>query len=101
MVVRNTVREAVTKTVPKKFKTAKWLSEEALQTAEERREVTGKGEREAIQLHAELQRTARRCKEAFLSEQRKKDTEENKRMGKTRDLLKKTGDTKGTLHANK
>ena len=66
----NTVQEAVTKTIPKKnkYKMAKWLSEEALQIAEERREVKGKGERERYtQLNAELQRIARRNKKAFLN----------------------------------
>ena len=90
--VRNIVQEAVTKTIPKKkkCKRAKW-SEEALQTAEERREVKGKGERERYtQLNAELQRLARREKKNFLSEQCK-EIEENNRMGKTRDLFKKIG----------
>ena len=68
----------------KKCRKAKWLSEEALQTAEERREVKGKGERERYtQLNAELQRLARREKKNFLSEQCK-EIEENNRMGKTR-----------------
>ena len=69
----------MTKTIPKKkkCKKAKWLSEEALQIAEKRREVKGKGERERYtQLNAEFQRTARREKKAFLSEQAK-DKEEN------------------------
>ena len=66
---------------------------------EKRREVKGKGERERyIQLSAEFQRTAGRDKKAFLSEQCK-EIEENSRMGKTRDLFKKTGDTQGTFHA--
>ena len=66
------VQEAVTKTIPKKkkCKKAKWLSEEALQIADERREVRGKGEREIhTQLNAEFQRIVRRDKKAFLSEQ--------------------------------
>ena len=91
----------IVKTIPKKkkCKKAKWLSEEALQIAEKRREVTGKGEKERyIHLNAEFQRIARRDKKAFLSEQRK-ETEENERMGKTRDLFKKIRDTKGTFHA--
>ena len=67
--------------------------------AEKRREVKGKGEKERYtQLNAEFQRIARRDKKAFLSEQCK-ETEENNRMGKTRDLFKKTGDTKGTFRA--
>ena len=84
----------------KKCKKAKWLSEEALQIAEKRREVKGKGEKERyIHLNAEFQRTARRdFKKAFLSDQCK-DIEENSRMGKTRDLFKKIRDTKGTFHA--
>ena len=100
MEIPNIVQEALTKTVPKekKCKKAKWLSEEALQIAEERREAKGKGERERYtQLNAELQRVARRDK-AFLNEQCK-ETGENNRMGKTRDLLKKIGDIKGTFHA--
>ena len=87
----NTVQEAVTKTIPKKKKRkkAKTLSEEALQIAEKRREVKGKGERERnTQLNAEFQRTARRDKKTFLSEQCK-EIEENNRMGQTRDLFKK------------
>ena len=70
MEVCNTVREAVTKTSPKKkkFKKAKWLSEEALQIADKKREGKGKGER-GNQLNAEFQRRAGRVKKAFLSEQ--------------------------------
>ena len=70
--VCNTVQEAVNKTIPKKKKTkkAKWFSEEALQIAEERREVKSKGERERFtQLNAELQRPARRDKKTFCNEQ--------------------------------
>ncbi|KAF7248550.1 Craniofacial development protein 2 [Varanus komodoensis] len=81
--VRNTVQEVATKTIPKKkkCKKVKWLSEEALQIAEERREVKGKGERERYtQLNAKFQRTARRDKNAFLNEQCK-EIEENNRMG--------------------
>ena len=75
------------------------MSEEALQIAEERREMTGKGERERYpQLNAEFQRIARRDKKAFLSDQGK-EIEENNRMGKTRDLFKKIVDIKGTFHA--
>ena len=89
------------KTIPKKkkFKKAKWLSEEALQIADERREVKGKGEKgRYTHLNAEFQRTARRHKKAFLSDQCK-EIEENNKMGKTRDLFKKIQDTKGTFHA--
>ena len=68
----------------------KWLSEEALQIAEKRREVKGKGEKERdTHLNAEFQRIARRDKKPFLSDQCK-EIEENNRMGKTRDLFKKT-----------
>ena len=89
--VHDIVQEAVIKTIPKKkkFKIAKWLSEEALQIAVKRREVKGKGEEERYtHLNAEFQRKARRDKKAFLSEQWK-EIEENNRMGKTRDLVKK------------
>ena len=82
-----------------KCKKAKWLSEEALQIAEKRREGKGKGEKERyIHLNAEFQKIARREKKAFLHNQCK-EIEENKRMGKTRDLFKKIRDTKGTFHA--
>ena len=93
----NIVQEAMTKTIPnkKKCKKAKWLSKEALQIAEERREAKGKGERERYtQLNAKFLRIARRDKKAFLNEQCK-EIEENHRMGKCRDLFKKIGDTKG------
>ena len=85
----------VIKTIPKKKKRnkAKWLSEEVLQIAEKRREVKGKGEKERyIHLNAEFQRTARRDKKAFLSDQCE-EIEENSRVGKTSDLLKKIRDT--------
>ena len=99
--VCNIVQEVVIKTIPKKKKSkkAKWLSEEILKIAEKRREVKGKGEKERyIHLNVEFQRIARRDKKAFLSDQCK-EIEENNRMGKTRDLVKKTRDTKGTFHA--
>ena len=89
------------KTIPKKKKgkKARWLSEEALQIAEKRREAKGKGEKERYtHLNAEFQRTARRDKKAFLSYQCK-EIDENNRMRKTRDLFKKMRDTKGTFHA--
>ena len=101
MELHDIVQEAVIKTIPKKkkCKKAKWLSEEALQIAEKRREAKGKGEKERYtHLNAEFQRTARIDKKAFLSDQCK-EIEENNRMGKTRDLLKKIRDTKGTFHA--
>ena len=86
-------------TKKKKCKKAKWLSEEALQIAEKRREVKGKGEKERYtHFNAEFQRIARRDKKAFLSHQCK-EIEENNRIGKTRDLFKKIRDTKGTFHA--
>ena len=81
------------------MKKDKMVSEEALQIAEKRREAKGKGEKKrCIHLNAEFQRTARRLKKAFLSDQCK-EIEENNRMGKTRDLFKKIRDTKGTFHA--
>ena len=101
MEVYNIVLEVVTKTIPKKrkFKKAKWLSEEALQIAEKRWEAKGKGEKERYtNLKVEFQRIARRDKKAFFSDQYK-EIEENNRMGKTRDLFKKIRDTKGTFHA--
>ena len=82
----------------KKNKKAKWLSEEALQIAE-KRDAIGKGEKERyIHLNAQFQRTSRREKKAFLSDQCK-EIEENNRMGKTSDLFKKIRDTNGTFHA--
>ena len=94
--VHDIVQEAVIKTISRKIcKKAKWLSEEALQIAEKRREVKSKGEKERYtHLNAEFQRIARRDKKAFLSK-----TQENNRMGKTRDVLKKIRDTKGTFHS--
>ena len=89
------------KTIPKKkkCKKAKWLSEEALQIAEKRREEKSKREKERYtHLNAEFQRIARRDKKAFLSDQCK-EIEENNRMGKTRDLFMKIRGTKGTFHA--
>ena len=75
----------------------KWLSEEALQIAEERREAKGKGEKERYtQLNAEFQRRARRGKKVFLSDQCK-EIEETNRMRKTRNLFKKIQDTKGFM----
>ena len=75
------------------------MFEEALQIAVKRREAKGKGEKESYtHLNAEFQRTARRDKKAFLSDQCK-EIDENNRMGTTRDLFKKIRDTKGTFHA--
>ena len=101
MEVCDIVQEAVNKTIPKKkkFKKAKWLSEEALQRAEKRKDMKSKGKRERYaHWNAEFRRTAKRDTKAFLSDQYK-EIEENNRMGKTRDLFKKIRDTKGTFHA--
>ena len=98
MEVRNLEQEVLTKIVPKekKCKKAKWLSEEALQIAEKRREAKCKRGRERYtQLKAEFQRTARRDKKAFLSD-RCTEIEENSGTGKNRDLFMKTRDIKGT-----
>ena len=89
------------KTIPKKkkCKKAKWLSEEALQIAVKRKDAKSKGEKKRYtHLNAEFQRISRRDKKALLSDQCK-EIEENNRMGKTRDLFKKSRDTKGTFHA--
>ena len=94
-------KETVTKTIPKKkkCKKAKWLSEEALQIPVKRREAKSKGEKERYtHLNSEFQRIARRDEKAFLSDQCK-ETGENNRMEKTRDLFKKIRDTKGIFHA--
>ena len=83
----------------KEMHKAKWLSEEALQIPEKKREVKSKGERgRYTQLNVEFQRIAMRYKNTFLNEQ-SKEAEKNKRMKKTRDLFKKIGDTKGTFQA--
>ena len=98
--VHDILKEAAIKTIPKKkkCKKARWLSEEALQIAEKRREVKGKGEKERYtHLNAEYQRIARRDKKAFFSG-RCKEIEENNIMGKTRDL-KRVRDTEGPFHA--
>ena len=95
------VQEAGIKTILRKnkCKKARWLSEEALQITVKRREVKGNGEKERYtHLNAEFQRTARRDKKAFLSEQCK-EIEENNRKGKTRHVFKKIRDTRGTFHA--
>ena len=99
--VHDIVQETGIKTIPmeKKCKKTQWLSEEALQIAVKRREVKNKGEKERYSLlNAEFQRIARRDKKAFLSDPCK-EIEENSRMGKTRDLLKKVRNIKGTFHA--
>ena len=95
------VQETGIKTIPmeKKCKKAKWLSGEALQIAVKRRQVKSKGEKERYKhLNAEFQRIARRDKKAFISNHCK-ETEENNRMVKTRDLFKKISDNKGSFHA--
>ena len=100
MEVHDIAQEAEIKTISKKkeCKKAKWLSEEALQIIEEKREYKGKGEMERYTLlNAEFQRIARRYKQGLLSDQCK-EIEENNRMGKTRDLFKKIRDTEGTFH---
>ena len=97
MEVCNIVQEAVIKTIPKKkkCKKAKWLSEEALQIAEKRRDAKVKGEKEKYtHLNAELQGIARRDRKAFLSDQCK-EIDENNRMERTRDLFKNKLDNKG------
>ena len=101
MEVRDIVQETRIRTIPqkKKYKKAKWLSEEALQIVVKRRDVKSKGEKERYtHLNAEFQRVARRDKKGFLNNQYK-GIEENNRMGKTRDVFKKIRDTKGTFHA--
>ena len=101
MVVCDIVQEAVFKTIPKKkkCKKAKWLSEEALQTAEKRREAKCKGEKgRYTHVNAEIQRIAKRDEKAILSDQCK-ERDENHRMGKTTDIFKKTKNTKRIFHA--
>ena len=101
MEVHDIVQEAVIRIIPKKkkCKKAKWLSEEALQITEKRREAKGKGEKERYShLNSEFQRKARRDKKAFLGDQCK-EIEGNNKMEKTRDLFNKIRDTKGTFHA--
>ena len=100
--VYDIIQEAVIKTIPKKnkCKKTKWLSEEGLQIAEKRREDKDKGEKERyIHLNAEFQRIARRDKKDSLSDQCN-EIEENNRMGKTRELVKKIRDTKGPFDPN-
>ena len=99
--VCDTVQETGIKTIPmeKKCKRAKWLSGEALQIAVKRRKAKSTGEKETYKhLNAEFQRIARRDKKAFISDQCK-EIEEKNRMGKTRDIVKKIRDAKGTFHA--
>ena len=100
--VSNIIQEAVTKTIPKKkkCKKAKCFSEEALQIAEERKEVKSKGEEKEryTQLSAEFQRTVRRDKKAFSNEQCK-EIRKQQNAKDYRDLFKKTGEIRGTFHA--
>ena len=101
MKVPDIAQKAVIKTIPnkEKYKNAKWLSEEDLQTAEKRREGKDKGEKERhTHLNAEFQRISKRDKKAFFSDQCKEIDEKN-RMEKTRDLSKKMRDIKGIFHA--
>ena len=88
MEVCNIVKKVEIKTIPKKrkCKKAKWLSEEALQIAQKRREAKGKGQKERYDLFS-------------FEEKEEKGKEENNTMGKTRDLFKKIRDTNGTFHA--
>ena len=101
MEVHDIVQETGIKTIPKKkeCKKAKWLSEEALQTAVKIRKVKNQEEKERYtHLNAEFQRISRRDNKVFLRDQCK-EIEGKNRMGKTRDLFKKTRYTKGTFHA--
>ena len=101
MEVHDIIQETGINIIPKKRKgrQAKLLSEEALQIAEERIEVKGRGKKERYtRLNAEFQRIARRENKAFLTDQCK-EIEENNRMRKTRDLFKKITDTKGRFQA--
>ena len=101
MEIHDTVQGAVIKVIhkKKKCKKVKWLSEEALQIVRKNREAEGKGEKERYShLNAEFQRTARRDKKAFFSDQCK-EIKENNRMGKIKDLFKIIRDTKGIFNA--
>ena len=98
--VRDIVQGTGIKTIPKKkkCKKAKWWSEEALQITVKRRKAKSKGEKERYTHLNGFQRITTRDKKAFLSDQCT-EIEENNRMGKTRDIFKKTRDTKGPFHA--
>ena len=100
MEVCDIVQEAVAKNIlkKKKFKKEKWLSEGTLQIAEESREVKARERERYTKLNAEFQRTVSRQKDDFFNGQCK-EIEENNRMGKSRDLFKKTEDIKGNVHA--
>ena len=106
--VHDIIQEAVIKTIPKKkkCKKAKWLSEEALQIAEKKREAKGKGGKERYtHSNAEFQTIARRDKKTFLGDQKKRlPWQRNRgknRMGKTKDHFKKIRDTKKIFHAKR
>ena len=99
--VRDIVQGTGIKTIPmeKKCKKAEWLSGEALQIPVKRRKAKNKGEKERYKhLNAEFQRIAKRGKKAFFSNQCK-EIKENNRMGKARDLFKKSRDAKEQFHA--
>ena len=101
MELHDIVQKAVIEIIPKKWKCkkAKWLSEEALQIAEKRKDAKGKGERERYtHLNPEFQRIAKKDKKAFFSDQCK-EIEENNRKGNNRYLFKKTRDIKGIFYA--
>ena len=101
MEVHDIIKEEGIKTIPKKkkYKKAKWLSEEALPIAVKRREAKGKGEKDRYtHLNAKFQRIARRDKKAILSDQCQ-EIEENNRIGKSRDLFKKIRNIKRTFKA--
>ena len=101
MEVGDIVQETGITNIPKKkkCKKAKWLSEDALQTALKRRVLKSKGEKERYtHFNAKFQRIASTDKKAFFSDQCK-EMEENNRIRKTRYLFKKIRDTKGTFHA--
>ena len=99
--VRNTVKEVVNKTIPKKkkCKNAKWLSEESLQIAEKRREAEDKRRKGKINPSECRVPKDYKEREESLPQQSMQRNSENKRMGKTRDLFRKLRDTKGTFHA--
>ena len=98
MEVHNIVQEVVIKTIPKEKYAKKQNGCLRRPYKQLRREAKGKGEKEkCIHLNAKFQRIARRDKKLFLSDQCK-ETEENNRIGRTRDLFKKIRDTKGTFH---
>ena len=101
--VHNIIQQAANRTIPKKKKSkkAKWLSEETLQIAEERRELKCKEKRERYtQLNSEFQRIAGKVKKALFNEQCK-EIEENNRKSKARDFFMKIGNIKAIFHPKK